>query len=394
MSQNVTNSQIDQEVAARFEEMVRVRRDLHRHPELAFQEERTAAIIMDKLKAAGIKDIQTGVAKTGVVATLQGAQPGKTLVVRADIDALPIVEEPDSDYKSETAGIMHACGHDGHVAIALAVSSIMAQHRDQIAGTVKFVFQPAEERVSGAKPMIDAGIMQGVDAAIGLHLGNDGKTGKVSMKVGPTMANVDSIRLTIRGKGGHGSQPEKAVDSIAASAYVITTIQTIVSREVAASDTAVITFGTIKGGFASNIIAPEVTLTGTVRSFVPETRQLLLKRIEEVATGVAQAMRCQLVFEIVESCPAVVNNLEITDLVRASASDILGQSNVEEMKPIMGSDDMALFLQAVPGCYFFVGSAPSNGPVFPHHHPSFDIDEQSLAVGARTMARAAFDFLS
>ncbi len=389
----IESAEILRGIEARTAEMIDLRRDLHRHPELSFQEHRTAAIVAERLKASNLDEVTTGVGKTGVVGVIKGGKPGKTLLLRADMDALPILEDVDVSYKSTTDGVMHACGHDGHVAIALAVASLLAEKREHLAGTIKFAFQPAEEIVGGAKPMIDDGVMVGVDAAIGLHLGNDIPTGLLGLRAGPAMANVDNIEIKVKGKGGHGSQPEKGVDSIAAAAYVITTIQTIVSREITPLEPAVVTFGTIHGGFVSNVIAPEVILTGTVRSFNKEVREHMIRRIEEIATGVARSMRCELSFDVTYSCPAVVNDKFMTDFVRQSARRIMDEKNVLETPPIMGADDMALFLNAAPGCYFFVGSAPENAQAYPHHHPRFDINEQSLVFGARAMARAAFDFL-
>ncbi len=269
----------------------------------------------------------------------------------------------------------------------------MAQNKAQLAGNIKFLFQPAEEIVGGAEPMIKEGVMQGVDAVIGLHLSNNHPAGIVAMRVGPSMANVDSIKLTVKGRGGHGSQPEKAIDSVMAACQVVTTLQTLVSREISPSDAAVLSFGTINGGFASNIIAPEVQLTGTVRSYVPEVREKMLRRIEELAVGVGKALRCEVKFEIAYSCPAVVNDAGMTELVRVSAVKAVGEQNVVELKPIMGSDDMSLFLKAAPGCYFMVGSAKPDGSSYPHHHPGFDIVEDSLTIGARVMARAIVDYL-
>jgi amidohydrolase len=390
----IDDAEIGRAVEARNSAMIALRRDLHIHPELSFKEFRTAKIVEERLKALGLDEVYTGVGDTGVVGVLRGAKPGKTLLVRADMDALPIAEELEGEYTSQNPGVMHACGHDGHVSILLALSEIMAEKRDQFAGSVKFVFQPAEEIVSGAKKMIDEGITDGVDGVIGLHLGNDIPVGRIGMRAGASMANVDNIHIRVKGKGGHGSQPEKAIDSITAAAYLITTIQTIVSREVAPADTAVVSFGTINGGFVSNVIAPEVLLTGTVRSFLPEVRELLIRRIEEIAAGVARSMRCEIDFSITYNCPAVVNDKGMTEFMRLSAIKTVGSENVEEIRPIMGSDDMALFLQKAPGCYFVVGSGFTDREVFPHHHPRFDIDERSLAIGARTMARAAFDFLS
>jgi len=327
---------------------------------------------------------------------LRGGKPGKTLMIRADIDALPIIEEAEavSEYRSRTEGMMHACGHDGHTAIGLTVAAILAENRAELPGNIKFLFQPAEEVVSGAKPMIEQGVMQGVDAVIGLHLANQVPAGMMGLRAGPAMANVDSIKLTVRGRGGHGSQPEKAIDSIMAACQVITTLQTIVSREISPAEAAVLSFGTINGGFASNIIAPEVNLTGTVRSYLPEVREKMIRRIEEIAVGVGKALRCEVRFEVAYSCPAVVNDAAMTEMVKRSATKTLGEQNVLELPPIMGSDDMSLFLQAAPGCYFMVGSAKEDGTSNPHHHPGFDIVETSLPVGARLMAQAALDYLS
>ena len=381
------NGELQRAVEARRAEMVDLRRDLHRHPELSFKENRTAGIIADKLQSLGL-EVQTGVAQTGVVGMLRGKRPGKTVLVRADIDALPIIEAHDSSYKSREEGVMHACGHDGHVAIGLAVAELLAGQRDELTGQIKFAFQPAEEIVSGAAPMIEQGVMQGVDLAVGLHLWNDGPVGTVGFHTGPSMANVDSIRIAVRGRGGHGSQPEKAIDSIMAACQVVTTLQTLVSREIPPNEAAVLSFGKINGGFASNIIAPEVILEGTVRSFQPEVREKMISRIEELAVGVGKALRCEVIFEVVYSCPAVVNDPAVTEMARQAAIRTLGEAQVLASRPVMGSDDMALFLQAVPGCYFMVGSGKLDGSSFPHHHPAFDLEEDSLGVGTRVLTQA------
>lgn len=386
-------AEIKRQSEAHRDELVSIRRDIHRHPELAFKENRTAGIIADRLEKLGM-EVQTGIASTGVVAMLRGSRPGKTVLYRADIDALPIVEQVDAEYKSRTSGIMHACGHDGHVAIGLTVAEILAGHRNDFAGNVKFLFQPAEEIVSGAKPMIEQGVMAGVDATLGIHLGNDAPVGSINLRAGPAMANVDSIKLTIRGRGGHGSQPEKAIDSVMAACQIVNTLQTIVSREIAPKESGVLSFGTIHGGFASNIIAPEVVLEGTVRSFMPEVRETMINRIEEIAVTLGKALRCDVKFEVVYSCPAVVNNKQMTDFVRQSAGQLLGEDKIIEGEPIMGSDDMALFLKEVPGCYFFIGSGKADGTSFPHHHPGFDIEEESLVVGTKVMTKAVLDYLA
>lgn len=389
-------AEIGQAAEARRDDLVAMRRDFHRHPELAFKESRTARIIAERLQASGLEEIRTGIAETGVTAMLRGGKPGKTLMVRADIDALPIIEEQsaNSDYRSRTNGTMHACGHDGHTAIGLTVAAMLAEKRAELPGNIKFLFQPAEEIVGGAEPMIKQGVMDGVDAVIGLHLSSNLPVGKIGMKAGPSMANVDSIKVIVRGKGGHGSQPEAAIDSVMAACQVVTTLQTLVSREISPSDAAVLSFGTINGGFASNIIAPEVELTGTVRSYLPEIREKMIRRIEEIAVGVGKALRCEVKFEVVYSCPAVVNNAAMTKLVWQSAGKALGEENLVETPPIMGSDDMSLFLQAVPGCYFFVGSGKLDGSSAPHHHPGFDIEEDCLPIGSRVMTQTILDYLS
>ncbi|MBN9390786.1 MAG: amidohydrolase [Chloroflexi bacterium] len=385
-------AEIKRQAEAHRDDLVSIRRDLHRHPELAFTENRTATIISDRLEKLGL-EVQTGIAQTGVVATLRGSRPGKTVLYRADIDALPILEAVSAEYKSRTDGIMHACGHDAHVAIGLTVAEILAGRRQNFAGNVKFLFQPAEEIVSGAKPMIEQGVMKGVDVTFGIHMGNDEPVGSIALHSGPAMANVDSIKLIVRGKGGHGSQPEKAIDSIMAACQIVNTLQTIVSREVAPKDTAVLSIGTIHGGFASNVIAPEVVLEGTVRTFLPEVREKMLNRIEEIAVGLGKTLRCEVKFEIVYGCPAVVNSDQWTDFIRQSAGQLLGANKVINSDPIMGSDDMSLFLKEVPGCYFFVGSGKLDGTSFPHHHPGFDIEEDALVVGTEVMTKAVLDYL-
>ncbi len=387
------NAQIKRQAEAHRDELISIRRDIHRHPELAFNETRTAGIIADRMEKLGL-EVQTGIAQTGVVATLRGSKPGKTVLYRADIDALPILEAVDAEYKSRTDGIMHACGHDAHVAIGLTVAEILAGQKNNFAGNVKFLFQPAEEIVGGARPMIEQGVMKGVDVTFGLHMGNDEPVGSIALHAGPAMANVDSIKLTVRGKGGHGSQPEKSIDSVMAACEIVNTLQTIVSREIAPKDTAVLSFGTIQGGFASNVIAPEVVLEGTVRSFLPEVREKMIRRIEEISAGLGKALRCEVKFEVVYSCPAVVNSDKWTDFIRQSAGQILGEDKVINADPIMGSDDMSLFLKEVPGCYFFVGSGKLDGTSFLHHHPGFDIEEESLVVGTEVMTKAVLDYLA
>jgi amidohydrolase len=391
-------NEIKQAVDSRTEEIIAVRRDLHRHPEVAFKETRTAKLVAEKLQPLGLDVLYTGEkdtgVETGVIGVLKGGKPGKTVLVRADIDGLPIIEETSAEYKSTIHGAMHACGHDAHTAIGLAVASIFAERRAEIPGTIKFLFQPAEEIVSGAAPMVKAGVMKDVDACFAIHMGNVFDVGKVAMKSGPSMAACDSLSIKVIGRGGHGSQPEKAIDPIVCAASIISSLQTVLSREIPASEQIAFTFGTINGGFASNIIAPEVTFTGTVRSFNKNLRDFVLKRIEEITGGIAAAMRCKAEVRNVFSTPACVNDEAMTNLVRDCAIELLGESNVLQGGTIMGSDDMSLFLQEAPGCYFSIGSAKLDGSSFPHHHPAFDIVESSMPTGAEMMTKVVWEYLN
>ena len=389
------NIDIAAETAARHDQLIAMRRDFHRHPELAFTEWRTAGIVVEKLRALDFDDVQAGIATTGVVGTLRGGIPGKTVLVRADMDGLPIIEESSADYASQNAAVMHACGHDAHTAMLLTVADILAQPhiRAALPGTIKFLFQPAEETVSGAEPMVAAGVMEGVDHALGMHVWSNLAAGKVGVHTGLTFAAADHWEMTVRGSGGHGAHPDQAIDAIAISAQIISTLQTVVSREVSAIDTAVVTVGTINGGFAFNIIAPEVKLTGTIRTFNDQTRERVKRRVREVAEGVAVAMRGTATIDYKIGCPATVNNPEMSDLVRRSVVTEMGEEGLLDPEPTMGSEDMAYFLNAAPGCYFLIGTAKDDGTSSPHHHPSFDLNERGLSVGVRVMTRAILDTL-
>ena len=384
------------ELAAAKDDMIALRRDLHAHPELSFQEQRTAGIIADRLRAAGL-EVQTGVAGTGVVALLRGAQPGKTLALRADIDALPITEAGDAPYRSQTPGVMHACGHDGHTAVAVTVASLLAGHRAALRGNVKFLFQPAEERIGGAKPMIDAGALRdpAVDAVVACHIWADLPVGKVGLRAGPAFASADEMHIVVKGRMGHGALPHQAVDSIAVAAQVIAALQTLVSREIDPLKPAVVTIGTIHGGTAFNIIAAEVDMRGTLRAFDMAVRNHLVERAEGLVAGLCAAMRAEYSFRSVLGCPPCVNDPAITDLVRRAAVAAIGAENVVDMEPTTGSDDMAYFLESVPGCYFKVGGRnTARGAGHPHHSPLFDFDEDALAVAARVLLQTVFAYLS
>ncbi len=379
--------------------LVAMRRDLHEHPELSFEEYRTSGIVAQRLQALGL-EVQTGVAKTGVVGLLRGgaSKPGaKTIAIRADMDALPIHELNEIEYRSRTDGKMHACGHDGHTSILLTVADILSKRRMELAGNVKFIFQPAEERVGGAKPMVEEGAMQDVDGVIGLHLISGYPQGRVGVRAGAVFASADRIEFTVRGKGGHAAIPEQSIDPIVASAHIITALQTLISRETSPFSPAVITIGTINAGTAFNIIPESVKMQGTMRAYSNEHREYLLRRIREVAGGVAAALRATCEVQLFDGCPPCINDPAMTELVHRAAVATVGEQRVDSGAEVMttGSDDMAYFLQAVPGCYFIVGArSEDKDAIYPHHHPRFNIDEDALPIAVEVLTRAAVDFLT
>jgi amidohydrolase len=375
------------------------RRDFHEHPELAFQEVRTASIVADRLRALGVEDVRTGIAQTGVTGLIHGRGPGKgkTVLLRADMDALPILEENDVEYRSQTPGVMHACGHDAHTAMLLSVSRLLMDRRDQFAGTVKVLFQPAEESPpGGAKPMIDAGVLEDpkVDAAFGLHIDQDNPVGVIELRSGPAMAAADRFHMVIRGKGGHGAKPQDSVDPIVIGAQIVTALQTLVARVVDPTEEAVVTVGTFQAGLAFNVIPDTAELGGTVRTFNAKNRDLLEERIGTLARGIAVAMGGDIDFTYTRGYPATVNHPEMTDLVREEAARVVGEEGVRQAPLMMGAEDFSYFLEAVPGAFWFVGSQnPERGLVWGHHHPRFDLDEAALAIGMESMANVALRYL-
>ncbi len=378
-----------------FEETVAQRRDFHMHPEIAFEELRTSGIIADKLEALGLA-VRRGVARTGVVAVLEGARPGRTVLARADIDALPIHDEKDVSYRSQIMGKMHACGHDGHAAVLLSVAKILTGRRDSLAGRVVFVFQPAEEMVGGAAAMLEDGALTGLtpDATIGLHLSSEYPLGTVALRAGPSMAATDSFRVLVRGSGGHAAKPHLCVDPVVIAAGLVGALQTLVARETDPQDSAVVSMTSVHGGTAYNIIPEEVELKGTLRTFLPETRAHLKARLEMLPRSVAEGLRGSVTFAWIDESPAVVNDDAMTARLRRVAGGIVGAENVVESAKTMGGDDMSLWLQRAPGCYFFVGGRnEAVGADKPHHHPRFDLDEGCLQVAVETLTLGVLDFL-
>jgi len=384
-----------EDVRALADEIVERRRDLHRHPELAFEETRTAGMVARELQGLGL-EVQAGVGKTGVVGLLEGEQDGPTLLVRADMDALPIHETNQTDYVSTVEGKMHACGHDGHTSIGLAVARVLSQRRGEMHGRIKFVFQPAEEVGRGALAMIDDGVLDNPRpvASIGLHLWNDLPVGQVSATPGPAMSAADDWKCVITGYGGHGAAPHQTRDPIVAAAQIISAIQTITSRNVSPLDTAVVTVGTLHGGDAFNIIPASVEMTGTIRTYLPATKKMVHRRMREICEGIAHSLGCTAELTIDQMTLAVDNDADISDRIAALAAEVVGADNVRRDVRTMGSEDMSYLMDDIPGCYFFVGSANAGRDLaYPHHNPRFDIDEEALLIGAELLAKAAASFV-
>jgi amidohydrolase len=378
-------------------ELIATRRDFHMHPELSLEEFRTSGIVVERLRAIGFDDIRTGIAVTGVKAILRGGKPGKTLLLRADMDALPIEEENEVEYRSQTAGTMHACGHDGHTAILLAAARVLHRHREEIPGTIVFCFQPAEEAIGGAALMIAEGVLADpqVDAAIGLHLMQDLPLGLVQAYPGPAMAAADGFTVKIQGRGGHAATPEHTVDALMVAVQIVATLQTLVSREVSPLSPAVVTTAILQaGGTASNIIADTATFSGSIRWFDKETGDLLAARVPAIIKGVAATMRATAEVEYLQGVPPTTNDPDLAALVRDAAVGVAGVEQSVTGKQIMGSEDFSEFTLQVPSCFFFVGSRDeASGKIWSHHHPRFDIDERSLIIGAEVMVRSAVRYL-
>ena len=381
---------------AELDLLIQTRRDLHRHPELGFQEHRTAGIVAARLRAAGY-DVATGIAETGVVGTMKGgAGDGPTLLLRADMDALPITEECGHDFVSTHPGVMHACGHDAHVAIGLAVAERLAAARESWGGTVKYVFQPAEEGGGGAARMVDEGVLEGVDFALGLHVWTGLPSGVVGVVPGPFMASAGVFDLTIRGRGGHGAMPHETVDAVLVGSQVVVALQSIVSRNTSPLDAAVVSVGSFHAGGAWNVIADTAVLGGTVRAFDIEACQELPRRIERVAAGVCEALGATYDFDYHQDTPPTINDASVAEVVRAAAEEVVGAGRVRTDPDVrtMAAEDFGEFLLRVPGCYFFVGARnEAKDAIHPHHSPRFDICEDSLLVSVDVLERAALKVL-
>jgi amidohydrolase len=384
-----------QEAQDLFDYTRRLRRDFHRHPELGFHETRTASIVAEELAKLGMK-VRTGVGRTGVLGLLEGSKAGPVVLLRFDMDALPINEESGAEYASENPGVMHACGHDGHMAIGLSVAHLLTRRRSELNGTIKFVFQPAEEGLGGAHSMIEDGVLEQPkpDVCLAMHLWNERPVGWLALVPGPFMAGSDLFRVRLTGKGGHGALPHETVDPVLAAAQVITALQSIVSRNVSPLQTAVVSVTQVSAGDAFNVIPAEARLQGTIRAFEAQVREKVLARFEEIVHGVAGAMGCQAEIEMLPNTPAVVNDLRITKKLQGIVEEALPDAIVDDSFRTMVSEDMAEMMERIPGCYFMVGSGNAErGLNASHHSPAFDFDEAALPRAVAFMCAAAMELL-
>jgi amidohydrolase len=388
-------AQLEKLASACEEALVARRRDFHMWPELSFDEIRTAGIIAEELTELGL-EVATGVAHTGVVGLLRGGKPGPTILVRADMDGLPVQERNAHEWVSKVPGVMHACGHDAHSAILLAAARTLAGLREALPGNVKFIFQPAEEDEGGAKLMIEAGCLDDppVEAALGFHVWAELPVGVVGVRAGPITASADEVVVTVEGRGGHGADPHLSVDAMVVAAHILTAVQTVVSRNVNPLEPVVVSFGKIESGHGHNIIAHEATLSGTVRTNSEDVRRELPGLLKRLCEGIAASYGATCRVDYRHQYPVTVNDSRMCDLVRRSAAAVIGSDKVVVAEPTMGSEDIAYFFQRVPGCYFFLGAAnEAAGIDKPHHHPQFDIDEACLPIGMQIVVRSVLDYL-
>jgi amidohydrolase len=372
--------------------LIATRRDLHQHPELGFEERRTSALVAERLTQLGYV-VRSGVGKTGVVAVRDGAPAGgRCVLVRADMDALPVEEANDVPYRSQHPGRMHACGHDGHVAIGLEVARRL--RAAPLAGAVKFAFQPAEEISNGAEAMIKDGVLDtpAVDAAFGIHLWNDLPAGTIALTPGAVMASVDEFEITIVGKGGHAAAPHQATDPVLIAAHVVTALQSLVSRRRNPFEEGVVSVTQLNAGHAFNVIPARAELRGTARTFGGAFYDTVPQLVERTAQGIARALGGDAEVRYRRMSRALVNDERMTALMRSVAEGIVGKDRLVDGVRTMGGEDMSFFLARVPGAFAFVGSAPG-GKGSPHHSPTFDIDEESLVIGAELLSRTVVRYL-
>lgn len=381
-----------------FPGVVADRRHLHQHPELSFQEVETARFIAERLQSLGLDEIQTGIGKTGVTGVIRGTgssgQPGQTVLLRADMDALPILEETDTEYRSQNDGVMHACGHDSHVSMLLGTSRLLMDNRSQFDGTVKVLFQPAEEGAGGARAMIADGVLDDLpDATFGIHIWQHADLGTVEVRSDVAMVGADLFTIDIQGKGGHGARPSTAVDPIVVGSTIVNALQTLVSRNNDPTIPEVVTIGAFESGTAFNVIPDTAHLRGTIRTVSDEQRTSVMKDLEQITTGTAAAMGAVATINFLNGTPPTINDPAMADLVRQAARTVVAPDKVVDGPLKVVSEDYSEFLNRIPGCYYFIGSRnPERDLVWGHHHAKFDIDEDAMAIGIETMTKTVLNY--
>jgi len=383
-----------EEVKKIEDRLIEIREHFHKHPELSFHEVQTSHKIAEILQELGLDEVRTGIAKTGVVGVLHGNNPGKTFAIRADIDALPIQEKNAVPYKSQNDGVMHACGHDAHITMALGTAIILCKMKDKLKGEVKFIFQPAEEIGGGAKLMVEEGVMENVDAIIGLHVWSGLDVGTIGIKAGPDMASAYRFEIIVKAKGGHGAMPHLTADPIVASAQIINALQTIASRSINPLKPIVLSICMINGGSAFNIIPSEVRMEGTLRTLDDEVSAKALDKINSILNGVALATGVEYQFNCDANFPIVINDFNVVELIKKAGTAVLGSESVLDVEPSMGSEDFSYFAEKVPGAMFRLGIAnEEKGIVSPVHRATFDIDPKALSVGVAVLSQSALMYL-
>ena len=391
-----SNMDLINEIQKEKKGLLKLRREFHIIPEIGFKEFKTSELILNEINSYGLK-IKKNIAGTGISATLEGQKKGKTIMVRVDMDALPIIEKNEIDHISKHDGVMHACGHDGHMAIAIIVAKILSRNKEIIKGNVKFVFQPAEEGPGGARSMIEEGVLKDpkVDALLGLHIWNYLPVGKIGIRVGPLMASVNLFKLKIIGKDSHGAIPQDGVDAIVIASSVINALQTIISREISPFEPCVITIGKIKGGDAYNIIAQNVEIEGTVRAMNEKLNKEIPKKIDRIVKDITNAFRADYRLDYRFLYPITVNEKNMCKTVSDSARKMLGKENVVEADQTMGGEDISYFLNKIPGCYFFLGSRNNRKNLNkPHHNQYFDFDEDCMTIGVKVLIKSIIHYLN
>jgi len=384
------------EAKSLFEYSRDLRREFHRHPEIGFQETTTAKLIVDELNKFDLQ-IKSGVAKTGVVALLDTGRSGPVVMLRTDMDALPITEETDAAYASLHPGRMHACGHDGHMATILTVARLLHQHRDELCGAVKFVFQPAEEGLGGAMAMMKAGVLENPtpDYLLGMHFWAEQPSNQIVVSPGPLMAGSETFSVTITGRGGHGALPNLSIDPVVAAVHVISSLQSIVSRNIDPLQSAVISVTKVTAGTTHNVIPSTAEFSGTIRTFDPEVRRQVLGRFRQIVNGTAKAMDVDAAIDIQQMTSAVVNDEHVCRIVADTIAQIAPDLTIVSGYRTMVSEDVAFFMEKIPGCFLLVGAAPpGRGQSYGHHHPKFDLDEHVLPLSSAILAASTMNLLN